>query len=82
MHSIILHIGITSFRPLDGESFSKPHHVRTLEVVPCFRPLDGESFSKLAGSALAWTSGMRFRPLDGESFSKLEHIIQGTIESV
>ena len=37
----------SSFRPLDGESFSKhreAHHRAFGDS--CFRPLDGESFSK------------------------------------
>ena len=40
--------GLFSFRPLNGESFSKPELVRNQpepEVVS-FRPLNGESFSK------------------------------------
>ena len=37
-----------SFRPLDGESFSKLYLIHRLmkDVYSCFRPLDGESFSK------------------------------------
>ena len=36
-----------SFRPLDGESFSKPSFIDLRAFVELrFRPLDGESFSK------------------------------------
>ena len=65
---------VLSFRPLDGESFSK-HNVPTLyKSSPdmCFRPLDGESFSKLVIPSFRLMLHLmhRFRPLDGESFSK------------
>ena len=62
-----------SFRPLDGESFSKLCVCRNhlTWFFHCFRPLDGESFSKRSGlrhsQIVIKTS---FRPLDGESFSK------------
>ena len=37
----------TSFRPLDGESFSKLFITTGCkDHCKCFRPLDGESFSK------------------------------------
>ena len=37
-----------SFRPLDGESFSKLNMKSDYKVLSIgFRPLDGESFSKL-----------------------------------
>ena len=62
----------SSFRPLDGESFSK----LSCWNVPCsriclsrFRPLDGESFSKRNEGSVR-ISLHCFRPLDGESFSK------------
>ena len=61
-----------SFRPLDGESFSKlALDIFNAVKVASFRPLDGESFSKLAKkySDERWND-FRFRPLDGESFSK------------
>ena len=41
---------VQSFRPLDGESFSKPYDGYLMFTVlsdESFRPLDGESFSKL-----------------------------------
>ena len=63
-----------SFRPLDGESISKPN-MRAADQAQRsggFRPLDGESISKLplvvAESVLG--SPLGFRPLDGESISK------------
>ena len=62
-----------SFRPLDGESFSKHELIIPIFVeVYSFRPLDGESFSKLEYVNLIKEFGgkVRFRPLDGESFSK------------
>ena len=51
-----------SFRPLDGESFSK-RHLECCEgcQTDCFRPLDGESFSKPYLCALKDTiPGLRF----------------------
>ena len=35
-----------SFRPLDGESISKPEEVIKMAEEYSFRPLDGESISK------------------------------------
>ena len=59
-----------SFRPLDGESFSKLHLRSTMIVIIFrFRPLDGESFSKLERLS-HYNVEDSFRPLDGESFSK------------
>ena len=50
-----------SFRPLDGESFSKPLD-NLMSGRICigvgFRPLDGESFSKLCTSIQISTSTM------------------------
>ena len=63
-----------SFRPLDGESFSKLHDFSEelkSDLDSRFRPLDGESFSKLKRSSICIGNSVRFRPLDGESFSKL-----------
>ena len=62
-----------SFRPLDGESFSKQFMQRILpKYLQRFRPLDGESFSKLDCVRGSIPRKKCFRPLDGESFSKLE----------
>ena len=70
-----------SFRPLDGESFSKR---ALLDLPSCagirFRPLDGESFSKLVSILLLIQHFLRFRPLDGESFSKLTGIDSCSID--
>ena len=62
-----------SFRPLDGESFSKRIYKSLLNSTRnmSFRPLDGESFSKLNPSIEINRTFKGFRPLDGESFSKL-----------
>ena len=45
----LINPSIESFRPLDGESISKPKEMEaTVEAVKeGFRPLDGESISKL-----------------------------------
>ena len=60
---------MSGFRPLDGESFSKPRVMRDQIGRYSFRPLDGESFSKprVTRDQIGRYS---FRPLDGESFSK------------
>ena len=42
-----------SFRPLDGESFSKHHQAFGNSLDLCFRPLDGESFSKRFAEAVS-----------------------------
>ena len=66
-----------SFRPLDGESISKPSG----SSIPYwqtkgFRPLDGESISKLQLLGIYQTLiEFSFRPLDGESISKRKNIL-------
>ena len=73
-----------SFRPLDGESFSKrdeEHNERRENKR--FRPLDGESFSKLIWVLNSLTPiSLSFRPLDGESFSKLRFDLYETIDGL
>ena len=59
-----------SFRPLDGESFSKQKRSIEVNALICFRPLDGESFSKRQVNEILSKANIGFRPLDGESFSK------------
>ena len=60
------------FRPLNGESFSKPElkKLYKLAAVDSFRPLNGESFSKQLRQEAQQMLYKRFRPLNGESFSK------------
>ena len=63
----------SSFRPLDGESISKPIFKSSgMSYSTSFRPLDGESISKLEAIKRAVISNdeIGFRPLDGESISK------------
>ena len=62
---------LTGFRPLDGESISKPLiSLRINNPDSRFRPLDGESISKRSRQVQVLMLE-RFRPLDGESISKL-----------
>ena len=61
-----------SFRPLDGESISKPDdNIIWVNYYGGFRPLDGESISKQAAQKQDKMESS-FRPLDGESISKLD----------